>query len=116
MINFKINKFLNGKGPINISQFLEGIVGGLAIYIIIFISRDTILQSYKLSPFITGLTIAIAWAIVWWIRKSSLNIFQKLIGSGYSFIVTLVVVFVSILIIYITSKYHDSENKKDEIY
>ena len=98
---FKNKKVFHGKGPIDIAQFLEGIVGGLAIYMIIFIIRDDILHSYKLNPFVTGLTIAFSWATVWWIRKSSLNIFNKLIGSGYTFVVALVVVFASFLIIYI---------------
>tara|TARA_B100001123_G_C15272185_1_gene1010748 strand:+ start:984 stop:1349 length:366 start_codon:yes stop_codon:yes gene_type:complete len=108
-------KYFTGKGPITIAQFLEGIVGGLAVYVVIFTIRETILHSYEFSSFVTGITITFAWATVWWIRKSSLNIFEKY-ATGYKFVITLAVIFFTILIIYITSMYHDSEkvNIEDE--
>ena len=107
-------KYFTGKGPITIAQFIEGIIGGLAVYIIIFTIRDTTLHSLELNAFVTGLSITFGWATVWWIRKSSLNIFNKY-ATGYKFVITLIILLLTILIIYITSKYHDSKDTELDI-
>ena len=65
----------SGKGPLRIGEFVEGIIGGLAVYIIIYIIRDELLLN--LDPFHAGIAITFGWATVWWVRKSSLHLFDK---------------------------------------
>jgi hypothetical protein len=92
------------KSLLTIGQFIEGIIGGIATYIIIYIFQERILDNE--GYFVTGCLVTFGWASIWWVRKISLRLFDSLPrGKGYKKKAVFVIILLSILCIYLISRY-----------
>lgn len=92
------------KPLLTIGQFIEGIIGGIATYIIIYIFQNRLLDNE--GYFVTGCLVTFGWASIWWVRKISLRLFDSLpSGKGYKKNAVVIVILLSILCIYLISRY-----------